>query len=294
MKTRGHLLVLVGLVALPIQLFCQEKTPGKRPVTVLKDLAFGKGGDRELQLDLAMPKDATEKTPAILCLHGGGWRAGNRKDLSKLIEVYAEKGFVAATASYRLSSVSPFPAQIEDCKAAVRWLRANADKYHIDPNRIGTVGFSAGAHLACLLGTAGADAELEGKGGSPGQSSKVQAVVSFFGPTDFSVKRWDKSVEDYFLKPFFGGSYEDKKDLYCRASPARYVSKDCPPFLFFHGDKDRLVNIEESRHLCKKLDEAGVSARLVTMENEGHGWSGEKLTRSLDQSAAFFAEKLKK
>src|SRR5262249_52162234 len=148
--------------------------------------------------------------------HGGGWRAGSRADIARVIEAYAEKGFVSVSASYRLTSVSPFPAQIEDCKAAVRWLRANADKYHIDADKIAALGFSAGAHLACLLGTTAKESEFEGTGGAKDQSSRVQAVVSFYGPTDFSVKRWDKTVEDYFLKPFLGGSFEEKKDLYCR------------------------------------------------------------------------------
>src|SRR6185295_4749341 len=114
----------------------------------------------------------------------------------------AEKGFVAATVGYRLTPTHQFPAQIEDCKAAVRWLRANADKYHIQTDRFGALGASAGGHLVCLMGTADASAKLEGKGGNAEKSSRVQAVVSLFGPTDFTTKTWTKEVEDFFLVPF--------------------------------------------------------------------------------------------
>ncbi len=162
------------------------------------------------------------------------------------------------------------------------------------PDAIGAVGFSAGAHLACLLGTADKTAELEGQGGNAEQSSRVQAVVSFFGPSDFSAKTWNKGVEDYFLVPFFGGPFEQKKDLYRKASPLIYVTKDDPPFLFFHGTKDTLVGIENSEKMVKKLQEVGVSARLVSVQDEGHGWGGDKMAKSLDETVRFLDEKLKK
>ena len=214
--------------------------------------------------------------------------------MSKLIEHLAERGFVAVTVSYRLTPKAQFPAQIEDCKAAVRWLRANAEKYHVDADHIGAAGFSAGAHLACLLGTADKDAGLEGKGGNPDQSSKVQAVVSYFGPTDFASKTWSKKVEELYLVPLLGGTFEEKKDMYRKCSPLEHASKNACPHLFFHGDKDGLVHIENSQKMVKKLKDVGVYARLVTMENEGHGWSGEKLTKTIDESVEFLKEKLKK
>jgi acetyl esterase/lipase len=280
-------LCVVVLVALQVR-------GGDDKVRIERDLTYGKGGTVDLKLDLALPAEGKGPFPAVLCLHGGGWRGGSRQQLDGLIKLLAQKGFVAATASYRLTDKAPFPAQIQDCKAAVRWLRANAEKYRIRPDKIGAVGFSAGAHLASLLGTADKSADLEGDGGNPEQSSRVQAVVSFFGPSDFTVKTWDKKVEDYFLVPFFGGSFEEKKDLYRKASPLVYVTRDDPPFLFFHGTKDPLVGIENSEKMVKKLDEVGVSARLVTMTGDGHGWGGEKLAKSLDETARFFTEKLKK
>ena len=125
-----------------------------------------------------------------------------------------------------------------------------------------------------MLGTADADAGLEGKGGNAAESSRVQAVVSFFGPTDFATKTWNKQVEDFFLIPFLGGPYETKKEAYRRASPLQYVTKDDPPFLFIHGAKDTLVGIDNSEKMVKRLQEVGVNARLVTLPDEGHGWGG--------------------
>ena len=143
--------------------------------------------------------------------------------------LFARKGYVAVTISYRLAPDAKFPAQIEDCKAAVRWLRANAKKYRIDPDHIGVVGFSAGGHLCCLLGVTDKKDGLEGEGGNADQSSRVQAVVSYFGPTDLCEKTWSKDVEEKVLAPFVGASFDDKPALYKKVSPITYVPKDAPP-----------------------------------------------------------------
>jgi dipeptidyl aminopeptidase/acylaminoacyl peptidase len=144
------------------------------------------------------------------------------------------------------------------------------------------------------MGAADDKAGLEGKGGNPKQSSKVQAVVSFFGPTDFVEKNWANDVENIFLIPFFGGRFDDKKDVYRKGSPIVYCTKECPPHLFFHGTKDPLVGIEHSQKMEKTLKGLGVSAELVTMEGDGHGWAGDKLTKTLNQTVRFFEEKLRK
>src|SRR5262249_34792242 len=185
--------------------------------------------------------------PVVVGLHGGGWRMGKRQDLAKLTELLAAQGFAAATVTYRLAPQHRFPAQVEDCKAAVRWLRANARKFKLNPDRVGAVGFSAGAHLACLLGTAGAGAGLEGDGGHPAQPGGVQPVVGFFGPTAFTTKPWRRAVEALYRVPFLGGTSEEKAELYKKASPIVYVGKGGPPFLFFHGTEDKLVGIDNSR-----------------------------------------------
>jgi acetyl esterase/lipase len=267
---------------------------GETKIKTEKKIVYGKGDDVDLELDLAMPAEGKGPFPAVVCIHGGGWRAGNRQQLTGLTETLAKNNFVAVTISYRFAPKYKFPCQIEDCKASVRWLRANADKYQINPDKIGCIGFSAGAHLCCLLGSADEKAGLEGKGGNPKQSSKVQAVVSFFGPTDFAEKNWGQDVENIFLIPFLGGTYEEKKEVYRKASPLTYCNKDCPPFLFFHGTKDPLVGLEQSEKMMTALKKVGVSAELVTMTGDGHGWGGEKMTKTLNQTVRFFEEKLRK
>jgi acetyl esterase/lipase len=286
LRSFGLGFVVALFAALPLQ-------AGDAMIKSEKKIVYGKGDDVDLELDLAMPAEGKGPFPAVVCIHGGGWKAGNRQQLVELTEVFAKNNFVAVTISYRFAPKYQFPAQIEDCKAAVRWMRANAGKYNIDSDRIGAVGFSAGAHLSCLLGTADETAGLEGKGGNPKQSTKVQAVVSFFGPTDFTIKTWSKDVENRFLVPFLGGTLEEKKDQYRKCSPIIYCSKNNPPFLFFHGTEDPLVGIENSQKMAKKLRELGVSAELVTMEGDGHGWGGEKLAKTLDQTVTFFKDKLK-
>ncbi len=283
--------VLALLVAWPGNSLAQEKNE----IEYKTDIVYGNGGKTKLMLDLAMPKGKNTKGPfpTIVCIHGGGWRSGHRKQLTQLAKVLAQKGFVAATISYRLTPKAKFPAQVHDCKAAVRWLRANAMKYRINPKKIGAVGFSAGGHLVCLLGAADKKAKLEGNGGNSKHSSRVQAVVSFFGPTDFIVKRWNKQVEDYFLVPFFGGPYEKAKAMYIKGSPQKYVTKDDPPFLFFHGDQDKLVGLHNSVDMAKLLKSKMVPAEVVVLKGAGHGWGGKQMQRTLDKTVKFFQEKLK-
>jgi acetyl esterase/lipase len=291
---KNHLtLVVAWLTVLAGPALARDDKP-KGAVRVETALVYGKGGDQDLKLDLAMPPTGDGPFPAVVCIHGGGWRAGKREDLRSLIETIAGRGFVAVTISYRLAPKAKFPAQIEDCKAAVRWLRANAKKYKVDPKHIGAVGFSAGGHLVSLLGTTRKKDDLEGKGGNPDESSAVQAVVNFFGPTNFNDKDWTEGVENTFLVPILGASYKDKPGLYKRLSPINYVTKEAPPFLFFHGTKDPLVGLRHSRQLAEKLKKAGVQATVVEMEGEGHGWTGKKLVQTLEQTIAFFDKHLGK
>jgi acetyl esterase/lipase len=259
------------------------------------DIVFGKGGNTILKLDMARP-EGEGPFPAIVCLHAGGWVGGERQQMKGTIEVLARRGYVAVSPDYRLAPQDRFPAPIEDCKAVVRWLRANAKPYRIAPDKIGVFGFSAGAHLACLLGVTGKDDGLEGTGGNAEQSSAVQAVVSFFGPTDLTQPVWSKEVRQRHLEPFLGGTVEEKADVYRRASPLTYVSKNAPPFLFVHGTADDIVPIEQSEKMVEKLRQAGVPARLIAVPGERHGWgwSHEHRLTSLAHMMDFFDAELKK
>lgn len=288
---RFRLLLLLTLTWLPAAPAVAQEKPDLR---VDREIVYGKGGETDLKLDLAMPKAGDGPFPAIVCIHGGGWRGGTRTDLSQAIALLAGKGYVAVTVSYRLVPAATFPGQIEDCKAAVRWLRANAKKYKVDPDHIGALGFSAGGHLVCLLGVTGKDDGFEGKGGNAEQSSRVQAVVSFFGPTDFPARVWTEQLEKDLIVPFLGGSIADKPDVYKNASPVTYVRKGAPPFLFFHGTEDKIVPVAQSRTMVEKLKAAGGTVKLVEIEGAGHGWGGAKLQESIEQLVAFFNEHLKK
>jgi len=295
-RTRWILTIVAFLLAGLSPFFAPSTRAEERlaKVETENDITYGRGGETDLKLDLTRPTDLKTPAPAVVCIHGGGWRGGKRQDLQTLTKYLAERGYVAVTVSYRFSPDNRFPAQIEDCKAAVRWVRANADKYKINPDKIGAIGFSAGGHLVCMLGTSDKNDGLEGTGGNPDQSSRVQAVVSYFGPTDFTLKDWSESVEETFLIPLTGGTFKDKPAEYKRASPLVYATKDDAPTLFFHGDQDLLVQVRQSKVLADKLAELGVESKLEVLKGEGHGWGGKKLDETLAEGAKFFDEKLKK
>lgn len=202
----------------------------------------------------------------------------------------AQAGYVVANIDYRLGPDHRFPAQIEDCKAAVRWLRANAKKYKIDPERIGVIGFSAGGHLVSLLGTTAKEDGLDGDGGNAEQSGAVQAVVSVAGPTDLSAADWNPAISMAML----GATRERNPDLYKKASPVTYVRKGAPPFLFIHGTADKVVDVAQSRVLAAKLKEAGGVVEVQEYEGEGHSMKPEKFLDALAKSRKFFDEHLKK
>jgi acetyl esterase/lipase len=292
-------ILILGLMLLAVQ--AQEDTRSQPEAQNEKSrfvggILFGKGGETELKFDLAMPKEGEGPFPAIICLHGGGWVSGQRQQMKGTLEAMSLRGYVAISPDYRLAPQHRFPAQIEDCKAAVRWVRAHAQEYRINPDKIGVFGFSAGGHLACLLGVTDKEDGLEGKGGNAEQSSAVQAVVSFFGPTDFTKPVWSDKVIERHLKPFLGGTAEEKADVYRRASPLTYAGKNAPPCLFVHGTTDDIVPIQQSEEMVKKLRQAGVSARLIEVVGEGHGWgwSHEHRLTSIADMMNFFDEPLKK
>ncbi|HLY08912.1 MAG TPA: alpha/beta hydrolase [Planctomycetota bacterium] len=256
------------------------------------DVVYGKGGDVDLKMNIGRPKESTGPLPCIVLIHGGGWAAGNKNDLSGQVHEYVKKGYVSATIHYRFAPKYVFPAQIEDVKCAIRHLRAHAETYGIDKGRIGAVGFSAGAHLSMMLGVLDKEDGLEGLGGDPGESSKVNAVVAFFGPTDFTTNDWpDRTVP--ILKSFLGGSRDEKAEEYRKASPITYVNKGDAPMLLIQGTKDLLVPWTQATAMGEALTKAGVYGRVDLLLGAGHGWGGAELKRTADETLAFFDQVLK-
>ena len=243
--------------------------PAQSGINTQHDVVFGKGGDRDLHADIAWPKSATAPTPAIIHIHGGGWAGGSYHGGG--IEHFAQAGYFAASIEYRLDGVAKWPAQIQDCKCAVRWLRANAAKYNIDPNRIGVIGESAGGHLVACLDTMANVPQYEGDGGYPGVSSAVQAVVDFYGPTDLT-HAGNYSLQAILItRGLFGVPYEQNPDLWKSASPVDYVVAGDPPVLMVHGDADKLVPLAQSQVFAAALTKAGVPNQLLVIHNGGHG-----------------------
>jgi acetyl esterase/lipase len=287
-------LVTVAAAAVAI-LVCVPFAASAAPpeLEVQDDLQYGVGGGEKLLLDLARPAGLNKPTPCVVFIHGGGWAAGNRKAHYSQMRQAAEDGFVAVTISYRLvkDGKNRWPAQIEDCKCAVRWLRGNAKRFSIDPERIGAIGYSAGAHLSMLLGTLDKDDGLEGDGGSPDQSSKVQAIVAYFGPTNLTVQYPPSSRN--IVANFIGGSLEERRADYDRASPLRYVSPGDATMLLFHGTKDELVPYEQAFEMATALTKAGVSGRVEILLGQRHGWGGETAEHTQRRSMEFFRSTLK-
>lgn len=257
-----------------------------------KDVVYGKTGDVELKLNLARPKDASGKLPCVLVIHGGGWAAGSKEGHNHLTWEFAKRGFVSATVGYRLAPKFLFPAQIEDVKCAVRYLRANAEKLNVDPEKLGAVGFSAGAHLSMMLGAMGKGDGLEGDGGNPEQSSQVQCVVAYFGPTDFVNVEFPEASRG-IVSRWIGGAREEKKEQYRLASPVTYVSRGDAPMLLIQGTKDPLVPHDQAYRMADALTAAGVPGRVELLLGAGHGWGGPELIRTAEITFAYFEQKLK-
>ena len=257
-----------------------------------KNLAYVNQGHERQRLDLYLPQPSSTKLPLIIWVHGGGWKNGS-KDRFAHLNPLLERGFAVASINYRLSHHATFPAQIHDCKAAVRFLRKNAQRFGLDPEKFGVWGSSAGGHLVALLGTSGEVSELEGDLGTVGVSSRVQAVCDWCGPTAFlkmnkQAGATGKINHDAPKSPeslLVGASIQDEPEKTRKVNPIEYVSSDDPPFLIMHGDQDRLVPFQQSQMLNDALKAAGVTTTLVLVKGAGHGLKNQ---RDRQQSIDFF------
>ena len=276
----------------------QERGPDRR----LLDRAYVPDGHPRQTLDLYLPAEGPDgDRPLIVWIHGGAWLGGDKRGGPAL--PFLQRGYAVASVNYRLSSDAPFPAQIEDCKAAIRWLRAHAGQHGIDPDRIGVWGSSAGGHLVALLGTS-TDVEAFDVGPNRDVSSRVQAVCDFYGPTDLLSmgaqsrpgSRIDHDAADSPESRLVGGPIQQRTERARKASPISYVSKEragrIPPFLILHGDRDDTVPIGQSEHLHRALRDAGVASEYHVVEGAGHGggdFNGPEVRRRVER---FFAEHL--
>ncbi len=238
---------------------------------VSRDVTYCTADGVSLRMDIYMPPASKGPAPVVLYAHGGSWIHGDKWEVGLAGPELASRGYVAASVNYRLAPEYKWPAQIEDVKCAVRYLRAHASTYNLDPNRIGAWGSSAGGHLVALLGLTTQAAGFEGHGGYPEQSSRVQAVVDMFGPTDLTVFNPDDLAKGVG-QAVFGVASGQASDVLVRASPVTYVSKSAPPFLILQGDKDTLVPPSQSQELYDKLKAAGAPASLVIVKNAEHGF----------------------
>lgn len=257
------------------------------------DVTYANVGGEELQMDIAAPKGLDHPVPAVVVIHGGGWSAGKRQDMAAMAKQIAAHGYVAATISYRLAPAHRFPAQIEDVKAAVRYLRANAKELNIDPERIGATGGSAGGHLSLMLGAMDSGDGLEGDGGNLEQSSKVQAVVNYVGPFNLVMDDYT-DAQTQILTQFLNGSPQEKIDDCRRASPITYINQGDAPVLSFYGTDDPLIPNDQAYQVAEALDQADVPGRVEVLLGAGHGWGGKQAQRTMAATIDFFDKHLKK
>lgn len=253
----------------------------------IRDIPYVTGATRSRMLDIYLPDVRTNPRPLMIWIHGGGWRSGDKSSPPGLGLLL--RGYIVASINYRLSSEALFPAQIFDCKAAIRFLRAHAREYGLLPNRIGVWGDSAGGQLAALLGTTNGCREYEGSEGIIGPSSDVQAVCDWYGPSDFLQTTDWSGPGASAVNLLLGGSLTLQLQAARFASPAEQVGRGAlVPFLIMHGDQDRYVPIHQSQELFQRLQAAGANVRFVVLPRAGHGYGWFKNRDDLSMVYDFF------
>ncbi len=258
----------------------------------IKDIPYAGTDNPRQRLDLFLPakRSSDKPLPVIVFIHGGGWKAGDKASGAGQLSRFVQSGdYAGVSAGYRLTNEAGWPAQIHDCKAAIRWIRGHAGQHGLDADKIGVWGSSAGGHLASMLGTSGDVKELEGALGSCTESSsRVSCVVNYFGPENFITmvdkpSTIDRTTPDYPEAVLIGGRVQDKPDAARAASPITYVTKDDPPFLTAHGTKDPLVPYEQAVELDAAMKKAGASHLLIEMTGGGHGFRSSDLDARVKQ-----------
>lgn len=273
-------------------------------VIIGKDIVYGQSGGVDLKLDIGIP-EGKGPFPVIFFFHGGGWQQGDRSHMHKWIRKVVSSGYVGVSVGYRFAPEFKWPSQVQDAKAAVRYLRAHASELNIDPSRIGAMGESAGGYLALMLGVTSSRDNLEGDTGYPTFSSSVQAVVSYVSATDFTLPRVELSPElqaemqRYYHKSLdqvrmdFTGASKPDDPILKRISVLPYVDNDDPPVMMFYGDSDPIVSTEHAYRLKQALEKAKVPHDLFIVKGGGHGWTGSSEVETTQKMLAFFEEYLK-
>jgi len=258
-------------------------------------LEFTKTPQGPVYLDLYLPAKADALLPLIIWIHGGGWHTSPKARMEFTPGRMVERGYALASIDYRDTKDAISPAQIQDCKAALRWLRAHAREYSLDPERVGVWGISAGGHLSALLGTSGGVKELEGEGGNPEFSSRPQAVCDFCGPTDLFEMAVPETSKTYplalkLMEELVGGKLEENRPRAEAVNPIRYVDPTDPPFLIMHGDADPLLPLNQSELLYEALKAKGVEVTFGVIKGGNHVFWGADVDQQVD---AFFDNHLK-
>jgi len=270
--------LLLLALTFPLLAQCQKVSPPPAGFRAVRDLDYVGAGNARQMLDLYLPEAKSEKPhPLVVYIHGGGWEAGNKDQADALVGlIKGNTPYAGASLNYRLTDQAPWPAQIFDCKAAIRWLRAHAKTYNLDPEKIAVFGISAGGHLVSMLGVSGGVKELEGElGRHLDQSSRVSCVLDFCGPSDFLTFGGKGSIIDPddpkgALAKLIGGPLKDRREEGRKASPVSYITPDDAPFLIIHGNKDTLVPYAQATEFETALKAAHVPAILLTGTDGGH------------------------
>ena len=271
---------LTALLAVP----CLAEDGDELSVTVKEKIVYSEVGDAKLHLDAFIPVEDGEY-PAVLVVHGGAWRGGNRRQLRFYADRLARMGLVCFAIDYRLAPKYKFPAQIEDCRAAVKWIRTHSDEYKVDPKRLGAIGYSAGGHLVSLLGTTGEAPSPKNKN----IDMRLQVVAAGGAPTDF---RWFPD-NGRWAEYWMGGDLDAVPAKFKAASSAAFVDKNDPPIFFFNGSADTLVPAMWTKGCYEALKSAGVETEMYIIDGADH-MKAARDDQAIDKACQFLFKRLEK